>query len=107
MDTAQARRFYQDYLDTIYHQGRIEELGRFFTDDIVPHPSLPGGVTGLGAMKAAVASWRGALSSMHITVEGFVAHGDFLAPRLLTTAVHTGDFMGIPASGRRLSLIHI
>ena len=42
-------------------------------------------------------------------VEDVIAEGDRVAVRLTTSAVHSGTFMGVPASGRRYSIseIHI
>ncbi|OJT24599.1 hypothetical protein BO221_15770 [Archangium sp. Cb G35] len=106
MDATTARQFYQDYVDTIYHERKVEELGRFFAESLVPHPALPAGLEpGLKGMKVVVASWMQAFTSIRFTIDSFVFQNDIIAPRLTISAVHSGDFMGIQASGQRVNLI--
>lgn len=105
MDATTAREFYQDYVDTIYHEGKVEELGRFYAAGIVPHPAIPGVEPGLKGMKVAIASWLQAFTSMRFTIDSFVFQNDIMAPRITISAVHSGDYMGIPATGRQVKII--
>lgn len=105
MDATSARKFYEEYADVIYQQGRVEELGRFYTVDVVPHPDIPGMEPGLKGMKAVIKSWLGSFSSMRFFIDGFVFQNDIIAPRIRIEAVHTGDFMGIPATGRKITVL--
>ena len=41
-------------------------------------------------------------SDTRITIEDMVAEGDRVAFRGVVRAIHTGEFMGIPASGRQI-----
>jgi steroid delta-isomerase-like uncharacterized protein len=49
-----------------------------------------------------VGDTRGALSELHMIIEGEVAEGDTVAVRFRVTARHTGPFLGVAATGRRL-----
>ncbi|MCY1082956.1 ester cyclase [Archangium lansingense] len=102
MDAREARELFEEYLDTIYHQRRVEALERFIAPDITLHPPIPGFGPGLPGVRAAVDAWLAAFSDVQITLEGFVYADDMIAPRLHFTAIHSGPFMGIPASGRRI-----
>lgn len=104
MNTQKARELYLDYLNTIFHQRRVEEVGRFYTDDVVAHPAFPGS-PGLPALKAAVQMWLDAFSDMHVTLDGLLYDDGFVAARITITAVHTGPFLGVPATGRRIEVI--
>ena len=44
-----------------------------------------------------------------MTIEDMIAEGDRVAVRLSSHAVHSGDFMGMPASGKAYTIpeIHI
>ena len=46
---------------------------------------------------------------MHASIDLLVAEGDIVVGRMTTTGTHTGDFMGMPASGKSFSMseIHI
>jgi predicted ester cyclase len=105
MNATSAREFFQEYVDTIYHAGRVEDLGRFYASDIVPHPAVPGMEPGLEGMKVVIQSWLDAFSSLRFVIDGFVFQDDIMAPRITINAVHTGEFMGIQATGRKISLV--
>ncbi|WNG56470.1 ester cyclase [Archangium gephyra] len=105
MDATTARRFFQEYVTTIYEKGRVEELGRFYTRDVVPHPDIPGMEPGLNGMKVVIRSWLDAFSSMRYTIDSLVFQRDIIAPRISVNAVHTGAFMGIPATGRNVTVV--
>jgi steroid delta-isomerase-like uncharacterized protein len=105
MNAETARKLYQDYIETIYHERRVDQLGRFFAEDIVPHPAPPGMEPGLQGMKSAISSWLEAFSEMRFTVDSFIFQNDIMAPRITITALHTGAYLGIPASGKRVNII--
>lgn len=102
MDAREAREFFEEYLNTIYNQRRIEALDRFLAPDITLHPPVPGFGPGLEGARVAVEAWLEAFSDMRISIEGFVYADDMIAPRLFLAAIHSGPFMGIPATGRRI-----
>jgi predicted ester cyclase len=102
MDARQARQFFEEYLDVIYHQRRVDQLGRFYTDDVVTQPPPPGGVQGLAGTKAGVEAWLSLFSDIRVTVDGFVFDREQMATRVTITGTHTGPFMGVPPTGRRV-----
>jgi predicted ester cyclase len=102
MDARAAREFYEEYLNTIFHQRRVEALERFVAPDITLHPPVPGFEPGLAAARATVEAWLEAFSDIRISIEGFVYADDMIAPRLFMAAIHSGPFMGIPPTGRHI-----
>lgn len=47
--------------------------------------------------------FRSAFSNISHTIEDIVGEGDTVAVRLRLEGTHTGDFMGVPASGEHFS----
>jgi predicted ester cyclase len=47
---------------------------------------------------------RAAFSGIRHRIEGIVAHEHDVAVRLIFEGTHTGDFMGVPASGKRIAV---
>ncbi len=47
---------------------------------------------------------RAAFSDAQVTLEDIVAEGDRVAYRLTIRGTHTGEFLGVPASGRRVAV---
>ena len=52
-----------------------------------------------------IAATRAALPDLRMTIEGEVAEGDTVAIRFRASATHIGEFLGVPATGRRLDWV--
>jgi predicted ester cyclase len=105
MDAKKVREFYLDYLNTIYAERKVEQLGRFYAPDIIAHPAPPGQAPGLPGVQAAVQAWVDAFADMRITLDSLVYDKDMLAPRITIMGTHVGTFLGIPATGKRVQFI--
>ncbi len=57
----------------------------------------------LEATRKMVAMYDASFSDFHNTAEDLVAEGDKVAFRFERQATHTGEFMGVPASGKKIS----
>jgi predicted ester cyclase len=62
---------------------------------------MPPTVDGL---RQALPAFREALSDVAITLGEVVSSGEMIAYRMSFTATHSGDFMGVPATGRRVTM---
>jgi predicted ester cyclase/uncharacterized protein YndB with AHSA1/START domain len=93
------RRFVEEV-----QSGRNPEIAEeIVTPGCVIH--LPGMLLPVGPAgpKAAARVMFGAFSEMKFTHEDMIAEGDRVAERLCVCAVHTGEFNGVPATGRTVS----
>lgn len=61
----------------------------------------------LEAYRQFIAMMYGALSNIAHTYEDFVAEGDRVCVRYVARGVHTGELMGVPASGSRVAVTDI
>jgi predicted ester cyclase len=105
MDAKKAREFYLDYLNTIYAERKVDQLGRYFAPDVIAHPVPPGREPGLPGVQAAVQAWVDAFADFHITLDSFVYEKDRMAPRITISGTHVGTFLGIPPTGKRIQII--
>src|SRR5919202_3402005 len=75
--------------------------------DYVWHDAPPGTPPGLaGAVQVFTAIWT-AFPDLHTTVEDLIAEGDKVARRLTSRGTHQGEFMGIPPTGKQVSVTGI
>lgn len=96
-----ARRFYEEVLNT----GNIDRVPEFCADDIVDHEEGPPGTPeGIEGVKAFVQMFHDGFSDVHASVEEVLADGDRVVARVRFTGTHDGDFMGIPASGKKIDM---
>ena len=90
--------------DQVFNSGNIDALGEIASPDIVDHSALPGSPPGLDGAKQAIEMFLTAFPDLKMTVEDMIAEGDKVAVRLTMSGTHKGDFMGIPATGKEISV---
>ena len=94
-----ARRFYDEVMNK-KNLNAIDELG---SPDFVDHSAMPGQAPGLKGLKDSTAMFLKAFPDMKMTGEEIVAEGDIVAARVTCTGTHKGEFLGAPATGKRVS----
>jgi steroid delta-isomerase-like uncharacterized protein len=61
--------------------------------------------SGAAEFKQFVPAFLSSFPDMQMQIEDLIAEGDTVAGRWRWTATHKGDFMGVPASGKRVEVI--
>ncbi|MBI4496514.1 MAG: ester cyclase [Chloroflexi bacterium] len=92
--------------DEVWNKGNLAVVNEVFSSDWFWHstPPMPTNREGLRQMAAA---FRGAFSDIRTTVDDQVAEGDKVAWRWTFQAKHTGEFMGIPPTGKQITFTGI
>lgn len=85
-----------------FDTGRLSLLDEAVSPNYVDHMPLPGVPGGREGLKRTVQIFRAGLPDMKSTIEATVVEGDLVVTRLTITGTHRGDFLGVPATGRRL-----
>jgi steroid delta-isomerase-like uncharacterized protein len=96
------------FIDEVFVAGRLDAVDDLVAPDFVPH-SWPGTGPGPAELKRAMKRVFAGLSEVSMAIEDMIAEDDRVAVRLTAHAVHTGEFMGMPASGKSYTIpeIHI
>jgi predicted ester cyclase len=90
--------------DEIINNGKLEVADELMTEDFVDHGPM-GDIRGREAFKELVARWRDAVPDVHCEVEHVFADGDHVGWIVRTTGTHTGDGLGVPATGRSFETV--
>ncbi len=104
-DKAKFRRV----IEECFNQGNLATAEELIATDMVDHNPPPGIPQGLQGFKQMVTMFRSAFPDMHGQIEDVIAEGDKVVGRITFHGTHQGDFMGLPATGKRVSIneIHI
>jgi steroid delta-isomerase-like uncharacterized protein len=94
-NTALVRRF----IDEVFVAQRDDAVETLLSDDFVGHTWGPKPV-GRAFLHDAIGRIQAGLSEVSMTVEDTVAEADRVAVRLTSRARQSGEFMGMPATGR-------
>jgi predicted ester cyclase len=87
-----------------FNQPDLDAYMEIYDPDVALHgypPGLPPGVAGARAFYDTVFA---AFSPMRLEIHETVGEGELLAARYSNHGVHTGEFMGVPATGREIVL---
>jgi cytochrome P450/predicted ester cyclase len=96
------------YFTRVWNDGRVEFTDFMWHDDIVLHsPVKPEPVRGRQALLAYVHEIQAAFSDLHFAIDDVVADGDRVVLRVTQTGTQTGDYFGIPPTGRRVHMSEI
>ena len=91
--------------EEVFSQGDLGLIDELLADDFVEHEELPPGVPqGKGAPRAMMTMMRGAFPDFHARVEELLEDGDKVIARVRFSGTHQGEFMGIPATGKRFDI---
>lgn len=98
---ALVRRWLQD-VDT----GDVGVVDKYVAPSIVDHnpPPFQGPATGIEGARHAFSYALGAFSGFRHEIEDQFADGDHVITRITGYGTHSGEFMGIPATGREVKM---
>ncbi len=102
LSTEQRVALARDYVKVVFNGHQPDRAGDYCTDDVVWHGNSLGEVTGLEKLTALLNAFLGALPDLVAEEEDVIASDDLVVVRLIVTATHQGDLIGIPATGRRV-----
>jgi predicted ester cyclase len=95
---ATAREFVAQVLN-----GHDPERARdFLTADVVWHGGALGTVNGVDTVVPLLGGFISALTDIDAAEQDVIASGDLVALRLVVSATHTGNLLGVPATDRRI-----
>ena len=97
------KALYRRFIDDIMINKKLEVLDDLMDANYIEHNPIPGVSPGLEGMKEMMGMFFAAFPDLNSTIDLLVAEGDVVAGRMTTTGTHTGDFLGIPATGKRVT----
>ena len=91
------RRMYEE----IFNQQAFAVADEIVAADYINHNPAPGELPGREGLKQFAAYLHSANEGIRFVIEDQIAEGEKVASRLTITGKHTGEFAGIPATGKR------
>jgi len=92
------------FVEEVINQGRFEAADELVEEDFVELDPLPGQKQGREGLKDVIRMMRTSFPDIHWVVQETIASGDKVVSRFKWTGTHRGDFLGIPATGRKITV---
>jgi predicted ester cyclase len=91
----------REFVKRVFNGSDAERARDFFTPDVVWHGGALGTVTGVDVIVPILTGFINALSEIRAEEQDVIASEDLVAIRLVVSATHTGNMLGVvPATGR-------
>ena len=82
----------------------MASMESLIADDLVDNDAMPGMAPGNEGMIDMMRMFVGAFPDLNVIVDHWVAEGDPVAGVMTTKGTQTGEFMGMPPSGKKFSV---
>jgi steroid delta-isomerase-like uncharacterized protein len=86
-----------------FNRGDVRVLDELLAEGFVDHDPMPGTTPDREGVKTLVRTLHDAFPDMRMEVDERIMTGDKAVERWSSTGTHEGEFMGIPATHRRVS----
>lgn len=90
------------FVEEVINRGRLEAADELVEENFVELDPLPGQRQGREGLKDVIGMMRIAFPDIHWVVEETIASGDKVVSRFKWSGTQRGDFLGIPATGRKV-----
>jgi len=97
-------KMYESTWDEIINQGNIDLINETNFDKNITLVASPGNVVGIEDFKAYYNNYVTGFSNVTFTIVDAFGQGDRIAKHWTFKGTHTGEFFGIPATGREVNV---
>ena len=98
------KALFRRFIDEVMNKQNVDAIDDFMSADYVEHNPPPGMGPGSAGMKQMMGMFFSAFPDLISSVEQLVAEGNVVVGVMTTTGTQRGEFMGIPASGKKFSI---
>ncbi|MGA9291190.1 MAG: ester cyclase [Ignavibacteriaceae bacterium] len=93
------------FVEEVLNQGKIDIVDKLLIPDFIEHEELPPGIpAGREAPKALFTMLHNAFPDFKATIVHLIAEEDKVILHMIWTGTHKSEFMGIPPTGKNISI---
>ena len=107
MSEAENRKLFQRYFDVVANEGNLDLADEIFASDYQHHDPAnpdPRPVVGPQGVRDHLTSLRDAFPDLIFDIDDMVAEGDQIIVRWTVRGTNTGDYFGMPATGKSIEI---
>lgn len=94
----------RNFIEKGLNQKDLTALDEYFSPKLTDHALPPGLPSGLEGRKIFASALLAAFPNLHVNTEDLIAEGEKLVIRYTVHGTHNGELMGIPATGKQISI---
>lgn len=82
----------------------LDDLDALIAVDLVNHSLSPGEFPGLAGTKQTLGMFHAVFADLQVSTEDLIADGDMVVVRMTMNGTNTGEFMGLPPTGKQVTM---
>jgi steroid delta-isomerase-like uncharacterized protein len=106
MSTEENKAIVRRTWEDLFNKGILATADELISANFINH-AAPGSLPGPSSFKQLVTMYRAAFPDVQFSIEDLLGDGDKVVIRNVFGGTHQGSFMGIPATGKRVSQAQI
>ncbi|MEE8472851.1 MAG: ester cyclase [Dehalococcoidia bacterium] len=95
------------FMEEVWTKGNLAAVDELVATNYVDHTPMPDVSPDLQGVKQFATVVRAAFPDWNPTIEDIIAEGDKVVVRFTGRGTHKGEFMGIPPTGKQLTMMAI
>jgi steroid delta-isomerase-like uncharacterized protein len=105
MSIEENKATFRRYVEEVWINGNLDAADEIFVEKYLSHPpNAPAEERTPEDVKKFVSEWRSAFSETENVIEDMFGEGDKVLNRWRIQATHSGEFRGIPATNKRITI---
>jgi predicted ester cyclase len=104
MSTEGNKMVVRRYLEELWGKGNLAAENELVDKNIVDHNPLPNQVPGLEGHHRALQLFHSAFRDIQLRIEFLIGEGDKVVDHWTMSAIHSGEFLGLPATNRSFTI---
>ena len=104
MQAKDLKHLNERFNEEVFRRRRVDAIDELLTDDFVEHTPAPGAGTDRQATKDFIGMMLAAFPDLDFSIDRQIAEGDTVSSVGMMTGTHQGEFLGVPATGRKVAV---
>ena len=104
MQAQELKKLNDQFYEQVFRSRNVNAVDNLLTDDFIEHTPAPGQGTDRKAAKDFIGQMLQAFPDLDFSIDNQIAEGDTVSAVATMTGTHRGEFMGVPATGRKISV---
>ena len=96
--------FVRHLVDEVQNKHNLDVIEELHSPDFVNRSAFPGIPSNREGTRQVMTAMLASFPDMHVTIHDQIAEGDKVVTRKTLHATHKGEFMGVPATGKSVSI---
>ena len=106
MSTEENKAIVRRFFEEGPSKGNLIDADKLLSPDFTMHTPLPAS-PGIKGIHEVITTCRAAFEHLNVTIKDMIAEGDNVAARFTAHGIHKGDFMGLQATGKPITMTGI